>query len=765
MKSSRKSYRQPYRTLAGCCLVMFFLSAFALAAGTPCGDANEQKRPCVALVLSGGGARGGAHIGVLEELEKNGIPLDLLVGTSYGALVGGLYAAGYSTQDIEVIISSIDWAEILDNAPDRKFVDFPDKSRVDRTLVNLPLEDFAFRLPPGLQRGQKIRQMLDRLTAAPVAAAGNRFDALTVSFRAVATDILSGEEFVFDSGSLALALRASISAPGFFSPVEYEDLLLVDGGIANNLPVDVAIANGADIVIAVDVSTPLKNGKHQVKTALDVLDQVIALHIEEKKRITRQMADFVIVPPLGPFDGAAFDRSSALIPLGRQAASDSMGAIRSRLQSRGVKLQSGGQRKSILDPAAFDWKTFTMEDGRIEISRRELNGLQEVSAGEVSARIATAEAGAATIRSIDRAVSGLHATELFQSVGFRLRRDSSSSQPGVRHPQVLSYHFQELPSTRIGFGFRYDLDHEFTGTVDLITHRFLDSEADLFIGLKAGAINDFDVGLKFGDRFIFSPQGGYLSVEKLIFQEGKRTGQFQKQEFQFRLPFQLLIGHSGLLELGYRVRRVDIDQGLEPFRRAEATVLAETAARFEFDSLDDRSFPGSGTRAAVVFQWNDDSLGSDVTFNRLTSRAEKFVSLDPKNVIGFRGSVSWTGGDIPFFEQLYTGGFANLSFSSQQFTGLNRDQILSRRAALAAFSYRHRIDPVRTGMFSDLYLGLDYNVGFFGFEPDSNDLGAPLHGYSAGVFLDTLFLGPLQFAVGGTNSGNFQIYFSVGHSF
>jgi len=236
---------------------------------------NNNARPKIGLALSGGGARGAAHIGVLKVFEQERIPIDYIAGTSFGALVGGLYAEGYSAEEIETIFLSQKWDDIFDESPKRVHAPIVQK-RAKRYLVQLDVAKSGPELPMGMLRGQKLSEILSRYTASGIAAAGNDFDRLPIPFRAVATDILTGNTYLFKRGSMAEALRASISIPGVFSPVEKDKMLLVDGGLSDNLPCDVVQEMGADIIIAVDVTSPLYS-RGEIKTLFKVLDQSISL--------------------------------------------------------------------------------------------------------------------------------------------------------------------------------------------------------------------------------------------------------------------------------------------------------------------------------------------------------------------------------------------------------------------------------------------------------------------------------------------------------
>src|SRR3984885_11640519 len=240
-----------------------FADASAAPVAAPVADA-ALVRPRICLVLSGGGARGMAHIGVLKVLEELKIPIDCIAGTSMGAVVGGLYASGMTAAQIDTTMRSVDWQEAFRDAPPRRDLAFRRKQDDQNFLVRLPLglKHGKILLPKGFIQGQKLQETLRQLTL-PFSNSTD-FDLLPTPFRAVATDLVTGSAVLLDKGDLSIAMRASISAPGLFAPVETQGLLLVDGGLAENLPIDVARQMHADILIVSDVSFPL-----QPRTALD----------------------------------------------------------------------------------------------------------------------------------------------------------------------------------------------------------------------------------------------------------------------------------------------------------------------------------------------------------------------------------------------------------------------------------------------------------------------------------------------------------------
>src|SRR5580692_8630855 len=258
-------------------------------------------RPRICVVLSGGGARGIAHIGVLKVLEDLKIPIDCIAGTSMGAVVGGLYASGMTAVEIESTIRSVDWQEAFRDSPPRRELAFRRKQDDRNFLVRLPLgvKHGGILLPKGFIQGQKLQETLRQLTL-PFSNS-TEFDRLPTPFRAVATDLETGKAVVLDKGDLSIVMRASISAPGVFAPVDYQGRLLVDGGLAENLPIDIARAMNADILIVSDVSFPLQ-GRDQLDTALSISNQMLAILVRrnaDRQKETLGARDVLIEPALG----------------------------------------------------------------------------------------------------------------------------------------------------------------------------------------------------------------------------------------------------------------------------------------------------------------------------------------------------------------------------------------------------------------------------------------------------------------------------------
>ena len=295
------------------------LFAFALAVGGAAAPAQEGGRPRVGLVLSGGSAHGLAHVGVLKVLEELRVPVDVVAGTSMGSIVGGFYAAGMSPAEMERLVRTIDWEDVLDDRTTRDRLSF--RRKQDDLLNYFDLEMGLTRrgiaFPSGLIAGQKLGFLLKSLTLGTVGIAS--FDDLPVPFRCVATDIATGEKVVLSDGSLADAIRASMSIPGVFSPVPRGAQLLVDGGLVENLPVSEALAMGADVVIAVDVSSD-KFDPEKLKSFGGVLGRMMNLPVRANVSRALPRASVVLAPRVADIPSMDFSRSRELVARGEAAA-------------------------------------------------------------------------------------------------------------------------------------------------------------------------------------------------------------------------------------------------------------------------------------------------------------------------------------------------------------------------------------------------------------------------------------------------------------
>jgi NTE family protein len=283
------------------------------------------ERPKVGLALSGGGARGLAQIGILKVLEREKIPVDFIVGTSMGGILGGLFAAGYSAEELERIAEEINWNDLLSDTPPRLSLFLSQREEKEGSLFQFRLNGFKPYIPTALTSGQKLTNLFSRLamranlTSKWFKYPHSSFDNLKIPFRAVTTDLVSGERVILDSGDLAQALKATMAIPLAISPVEMGESLLVDGGLVDPIPVDVVREMGADIVIAVNTVSPLLPAE-KIRTPLDVANQATTIMSLRRQQEALGSADFVITPELTEFSSVDFDSVAGLIALGEKKA-------------------------------------------------------------------------------------------------------------------------------------------------------------------------------------------------------------------------------------------------------------------------------------------------------------------------------------------------------------------------------------------------------------------------------------------------------------
>nr|WP_316643286.1 patatin-like phospholipase family protein [uncultured Roseateles sp.] len=310
--------------------VLILLLGMVAQAQTPDGVPQNKTRPRVGLVLSGGGARGLAHVGVLKVLERERIPVDLITGTSMGAIIGGLYASGMSAEQLERELTQLSWGDVFASRVDRQNLSQRRKEEDFEfsAVLEFGMRDGEFRAPQGTLSSRGLETLLRRFTL-PVRKIRS-FDALPTPFRAVSTDLESGEQQVIGEGDLALAMRSSMSVPGVFSPLEWEGRILGDGGLVNNLPLDIARGMGAQRLIAVNVGTPI-GGRESLGSLIGVTAQMINILTEQNVKrslATLSEGDVLIKPQLGKLTSGDFERGIDFIKLGEQAAEAALPQLR-----------------------------------------------------------------------------------------------------------------------------------------------------------------------------------------------------------------------------------------------------------------------------------------------------------------------------------------------------------------------------------------------------------------------------------------------------
>jgi len=275
------------------------------------------ENPKIGLVLSGGGAKGLAHIGVLKVIDSLGIRIDYIGGSSMGAVVGGLYATGYSGQQLDSIFRDIDFDVLLGDKVPRPSKTFQERKNAEKYAASLPLNDFKLKLPSSISRGQNVFNLLTKLTKDEWDI--NDFSKLSIPFYCIATNMETGEAIVLDKGNLAEAMSISSILPTLFQPIEKDGILLMDGGIANNYPVEILKAKNLDYIIGVNVQEDLLT-KDEIKSVSEILSQINSFRSSEAMKAKKEMTDLFIEPNVEGYNVISFNKGSEIIEKGKKAA-------------------------------------------------------------------------------------------------------------------------------------------------------------------------------------------------------------------------------------------------------------------------------------------------------------------------------------------------------------------------------------------------------------------------------------------------------------
>lgn len=397
-------------------------------------------RPRVGLVLSGGGAKGIAHVGVLKVIEELGIPIDYIGGTSMGSIIGGLYAYGYSAHELDSILRAADWNLLLNDRPDWTDVFYENKKNY---MLSLP---FSFDgespiTPIGFLKGQHIDNLFYTLTSQSYKA--KNFKEFNTPFFCVAANIVDGSAAYLDSGNLAVAMRASMAVPGIFAPVKLDTMVLVDGGVLNNFPVDIMLQRGAEIVIGVDVGFSYAGAEH-VNSFMEVLEEVIFMGSKNRVMDNRKRCDVFIKPNMKGYTTTSFSKTDSLLWRGEQAA---------RSPEIYAKLKKLAQELSEYEQDPPKEKRPYLPPEQVFVSEIRYEGLEKYNRGYINQFMQIEPGKWAKLSDITDGVDRLYGTNVFRSVSYEFQKDTLR-QDGT----VLVVKVEESPSNTFNLGVRYDND-------------------------------------------------------------------------------------------------------------------------------------------------------------------------------------------------------------------------------------------------------------------------------------------------------------------
>ena len=723
-------------------LLIFPAAPSSLAQGEPGTAAKPRLK--IGVALEGGGALGLAHIGVLQWFEEQHVPVDFIAGTSMGGLVGGFYATGLSPEEMKKLIERLDWDEILrDHTPyeDLSFLRKQDQRAYPNSLV-LGLRKGLY-LPAGLNAGHLIGLLIDRETL--LYSGLPSFDALPVPFRCVATDLVSTKQFVFKDGSLAEALRATMSIPGAFSPVHDGQHVYVDGGLVNNLPTDVVRQMGADIVIAVHLERQPVEAKN-IQSLFSVLEESVRVVVSEGEVRGLAGADAIVSVPLERFLSSDFAKNVPIMQAGYQAA---------KAKS---KLLAG----FALDYAA--WSDYVnARDSRKQTATPvpqfiDVQGTSAPAQDEIRRYLKEFVGKPLSADKLDPALTQLTGSGRYDTLDYRIvERDGKQGllivvKEKVSAPSTLQTAF-EVDGSEAG-------DIEFTlGTrLTLMDVAGFRSEwrTDFLFGNTYGVSSELYRPFRAESRWFFAPHADASDTTFQIYAKNDPLADYRI--YRMNIGADLGYGFSRFSEvrLGYEVGALStkLRLGTSQIPAVDGRVGA-ARMRYLMDHTDDPVIPRRGFRVESTFRWFDTSPGATNAFPVLHARMEFFqpVSQAASFFLSSEGG-STLGSRNTGVPQFFLGGAARLSAY-----GVN--ELFGNQYYLFRGGYLHEIASLPPFVGKKVYAIGAYEVGkMYGATNESkfpND-------FAAGVLAETA-LGP--FFVGGSvgDNSHHKWFFQLGHVF
>jgi NTE family protein len=707
-------------------------------------EASPGQEPKNGLVLEGGAALGLAHIGVIRWLEEHRIPISYVAGTSMGGLVGGLYATGNSPAEIQKLVDSIDWDVVLRGEVPYRDLSFRRKEDAEEYPNGLEFGiKGGIRFPEGFNSGHQVGLILDEI-ALPYSGVRS-FDELPIPFACVGTDLVSNQAYTFRSGSLSMALRSTMSLPGIFTPVRDKDHVFVDGGLLDNLPVDVAKKMGADLTIAVHLaSKPL--GATEPLSSVGVLGQSVSTVIASNVLRSMELADILIAVPLEKDTVADYDKSVEIIRLGYEAAA-SKASVLSRLSVDEATWQAyldrrNARRKTVVEPQFLEvtgTKPKLARDIEQELSEYVGKPLDDVR--------------------FDRDLTFLLGNGRFSSIGYTMiekggkqglqiiAREKEWSPPEVRPLIIID-------------GSQYDQVQFMLGArITFYDVAGFGSEwrNDLILGSQHGIQSELYKPFGKKLRWFVAPRGYGFNAQQNYYQGGTLLAEYRNKEGGGNFDFGFLPSRSAEVRVGYRgaYQRLYPTIGSLPVGTVEGRV-GETYLKFQLDGRNSPVIPTSGTDILFKSSWFDANPGAPGGFPVDNLWMTRFFPIKKGSSIFFNTS----GGTTFSYHQT---GFPPFKLGGgPDFYAYGRNEFLTNQYFLFRGGYIHPLLPLPPLVGDKVYAVIAAEGGkLYDLPPGTSTLPGD---FTAGIIMNTIF-GPVE--VGGAfgATGHYKFFYQVGRVF
>lgn len=712
-------------------------------------DSDSDEK--LVLVLSGGGARGAAHIGVLKVLEELHVAPDLIVGTSMGSIVGGLYAAGWSPAEIEELLSSIDWNAIFSDEVPRSELTFRRKQDDRPILIQARLYFKGFKpyLPAGILGGQRLELLMDALQTE--SASGKDLDDLNIPFRAVAADIASGQAVIIDNTSLATAMRASMSIPGAFAPVELEGRKLVDGGSVANLPVGIAKQLGATSVIAVDISSPLIADEDELASFFSVFNQLNSLlTVGNRDRDVALLDDddVLVQPDLGDISFVGFDRALEAVGIG-EATAHEMADTLARFTTEDDE----------------EWDEFITRQRRrprepVTIDRIRIENTAPVSDAIVRRALSLNPPEVYEPKSLLEDLMQLHSLRYFGIVDYRLDGEEGDRELVITTPPRPS----GRGSVQVGFGFSDDFDGN-TGYTLSARHQLLavnrrggEWQNVLQLGTVGLFESQFYQPLDSAMRWFVEPSVGFRREMASLWADGQPVVQYKIEDIVAGIAAGRVLGRWGEFRAtAFTGEARGTPHIGSPIFPSDKERRGGFNLGFTVDTVNNIAFPRHGVEAHAYYERSSEAFGAENETDLAAARVGYSFSFGQNTLTPYLEYGENFESTADYLNLFKLGGLGRLS-------GLGDNELIGEKMALARLLYYYRLTNFRAAGFRvQLYAGASLEAGNV-YARDESINGSSLRtAWSLFVGADTP-LGPVLLGYGRSEDRD-RFYLSIGDRF
>lgn len=712
------------------------------------GDVKAQEitspRPRVGLVLSGGGAKGFAHIGALKVLEEAGIRPDFIGGTSMGSIIGGLYAIGYSAHALDSIVQSEDWDILLRDKIQRRNISIEEKLDDERYIISFPLANRKIDIPAGIIRGQNISLLLSVLTS-PVYRTRD-FKKFPIPFLCVAADLEIGQTVVIDSGYLASAMRASMSIPTLFMPTELDNRLLVDGGLLNNYPVADVKNSGADIIIGVDVQRSLYK-KDELNTFMKVINQSAAFLRQPLNEANRELVDISIKPEVNKYQVLDFNLADSLIYQGEKAARKNFGQLRALADS----LDKLGPAPPVI--------VLSRPLDSVFVERVIVSGLNHVSDDLVKGKLDVEEGTWVQLADIERGVKRIYGSQYFDLVTFEL---SPCLKGACLNIKVL-----EKSAGLIRLALHYDNDNLASILVNSTFRNVVFNGSKLSLDFELGKNPRF-AARYFINRGLAPGLGINLRNESFdiyLNNTKDKYAAFRYNEYLFDIYSESILSNSVSMGLGSQIQFSNITENVSAVEISDMNSNFLSAyGFFRMDTYDRIYFTHRGTQFYAEYRLTKGISKDYIAYKPIHTILLRYFKAYPvlrrvTLLTKFYGYIA-SGDTIPNQYRSYMGGLGEYHVNNMiPFMGLS----FMQRSGNVGIAFN--LDA-QWRFWKDNYVTLSWDVGNTAVKTknlmDGNTLASGIgltYGYDSPI-------GPLEFTVMASNySKSAMTYFNIGFRF